>query len=110
VIRIRTLMNSSVEEVISFKCCNLHGLNLEIHLENLAGEPVTVPGSCELVGAREDDRLRIDWLYPPGPYTLRPREPAACYCTLADEIYERYRWIVFRDDRGGEHRAPLKSG
>ncbi len=108
-IRIRPIMNSSVEEVISFKCCNLHGLNLEIHLENLEDEPVTVPGGCELVGEREEDRFRIDFLYPPGPYTLRPRDPLACYCSLADEIFERYRWIVFRDRRGREHRAPLRS-
>jgi hypothetical protein len=109
VIDIRLFMNSSVEEVISFKCCNLHGLNLEIHLKNIGEMPVTVPGGCELVGEREEERFRIDYLYPPGPYTLQPGEPRACYCTLAEEIYERYRWIVFRDHRGREHRAPLTS-
>jgi len=106
-IRIRLFMNSSVEEVISYKCCNLHDLNLEIHLENRGEDPVRVPGACELVGEREEDRLRIDFLYPPGPYTLPPGEPVACYCTMLDETYQRYRWIVFRDERGREHRAPL---
>lgn len=107
-IDIRVIMNSSVEEVLSFRCCNLHDQNMEIHLKNLEEGPVTVPGSCDLVGETEEDRFRIDTLFPPGPYTLQPGEPLACYCTLLDEVFERYRWIVFRDDRGREHRAPLR--
>ena len=107
-IRIKVFMNSSVEEVLSFKCCNMHDQNLEIHLTNLTDEPVTVAGSCDLVGENEGDVFRLDTLNPPGPYTLRPGEPLACYAMLLDEIYERYRWVVFRDDRGREHRAPLK--
>ncbi len=107
-IRIKVFMNSSVEEVLSFKCCNLHDLNLEIHLTNLTDEPMTVDGSCDLVGENEGETYRIDYLYPPGPYTLLPGEPLACYGTLPDEVYERYNWVVFRDDRGCEHRAPLR--
>ena len=106
-IGIRVFMNSAVEEILSFKCCNLHDQNLEIHLENRENQPVTVPGCCELVAEEDDDRYRIDTLYPPGPYVLDPGEVRACYGTLTDQVYEQYRWIVFRDGRGGEHRAPL---
>jgi len=107
VIDIKVIMNSSVEEVISFKCCNLHDQNMEIHLKNLDEQPLTVPGSCDLVGEDEEERFRIDYLFPPGPYTLQPGELVACYCTLLDEVFERYQWIVFLDDQGREHRAPL---
>jgi len=109
-IRIRVFMNSSVEAVLSFKCCSMHDRNLEIHLTNLTGEPVTLAAGCELRDGRGEAPHRIDALFPAGPYRLLPGEPLACYGTLLDEIYDRYDWIVFRDDRGREHRAPLRQG
>jgi len=107
-IEIKVIMNSAVEEILSFKCCNLHGLNLEIHLTNPGPDPLTVHGHCELRGEKEDDRYGIENLFPPGPYRLPPGEPLACYGSLADEVFGRYRWIVFRDLAGGEHRARLR--
>ena len=106
-IEIKVIMNSSVEEVLSFKCCNLHGQNMEILLKNLGEEPLTVHGSCELLDNGQQERLRVDYLFPPGPYTLLPGEPLACYCSMADEVFNRYAWIVFRDTRGNEHRSSL---
>jgi len=108
-IEIKVFMNSAVEEVLSFKCCNLHGQNMEIHLKNTGEEPLTVPGACELVGTDEEKRLRIENLFPPGPYQLPPGEPLACYCSLEDEVFCRYSWIVFQDAQGQEHRAPLNA-
>ncbi len=106
-LEIKVLMNSSIEEILSFKCCNLHDQNMEIHLKNLGPDSLTVPGLCELVGENEEDRFRIETLFPVGPYNLPPGEVVACYCTLADETYARYGWIVFRDTEGREHRAEL---
>ena len=51
-IDIKVIMNSSVEEVLSFKCCNLHDQNLEIHLKN---RPPSIHADRELLG-RADDR------------------------------------------------------
>jgi|YNPNPStandDraft_1061719.scaffolds.fasta_scaffold03771_4 hypothetical protein len=105
-LKIDVIMNSSVEEVLAFKCCHLMDQNLEIHVTNLAREPVRVKNSCELV--RGEERLRIDYLYPPGGYTIQPGDTVAFYCTLSDEVFERYESIVFRDDRGREHTAALR--
>lgn len=105
-LELRVIMNSAVEEVLSFKCCNLHGQNFEIHLRNLGTDPVTVPSSCELEG--DEGRLRIDTLYPAGEYTLAPGEVRACYCSLDEGIYDTYRSIVFTDTQGREHRSPLR--
>ena len=105
-IEIKVLMNSAIEEVLSFKCCNLHGLNMEIHLKNLDSEPVTVPNVCELLDA-EGEKLRINNLYPVGPYTLPPGESLACYSSLPEEMFTRYQWIIFRDTLNREHRAPV---
>lgn len=106
VLKIDVIMNSSIEEVLSFKCCNLHDQNCEIHLKNLGGEPIRVPSSCELVG--EGTKFRVDHLYPGGIYTIAPGEVTACYCTLAEEAVSKYQSIVFTDTEGKEYRAPLR--
>jgi len=105
---IKVIMNSPVEEILAFKCCHMLDQNLEIHLKNLGQEAVSVPSSCELVGER--DRMRIDYLYPQGGYLVQPGEIVAFYCSLQDEVFEKYRSIVFRDALGREHTAPLRSG
>jgi hypothetical protein len=107
VIGIKVIMDSSVEEVLSFKCCNLHGLNMEIHLTNHGSEPITVNSSCELVDEQGGVSHRIDHLYPPGPYTLVPGEPLACYCSMQEEVLRKHAWIVFEDRGGGKHRCRL---
>ena len=106
-LEIHVIMNSSIEDVLSFKCCNLHDQNLEIHLKNIGSHPISVPNSCELVGDR-GERFRLDTLYPWGTYTIPPGEMTAYYCTLAEEIYARYESIVFTDTEGREHLAPLR--
>jgi hypothetical protein len=105
-LEIRVIMNSSIEDVLAFKCCNLHDQNFEIHLKNLGEHPITVPNSCELIG--EEGRFRLDTLYPAGAYTILPGEMSACYCTLAEEVYDKCRSIVFTDIDGREHLAPLR--
>jgi hypothetical protein len=107
-LEIHVIMNSSIEDVLSFKCCNLQDQNLEIHLTNLGSDPITVPNSCELVSER-GERFRIDTLYPGGDYTIPPGEVTACYCMLAEEIYGRYDSIVFTDTEGREHLAALRA-
>ena len=105
-LEIIVIMNSSIEDVLSFKCCNLHDQNFEIHLKNLGRHPITVPSSCELIG--EEGRLRLDTLYPGGTYTISPGEVTACYCALAEDAYDKYRAIVFTDTEGREYLAPLR--
>jgi hypothetical protein len=105
-LEIRVIMNSSIEEVLSFKCCNLHDQNCEIHLKNIGTEPIRVPSSCELTS--EDSEIRIDTLYPGGTATIAPGETAACYCTLDEAVFSRYQSIVFTDTEGRRYRAPLE--
>ena len=105
-LEIHVIMNSSIEDVLSFKCCNLHDQNCEIHLKNLGTDPITVPSSCELIG--EEEEFRLDTLYPGGTYTVAPGEVTACYCTLAEEIFAKYQSIVFTDTEGRKYSAPLR--
>ncbi|MGW8321268.1 MAG: hypothetical protein ACWGSD_06920 [Thermodesulfobacteriota bacterium] len=105
-LEISVIMNSCIEEVLSFKCCNLHDQNCEIHLKNIGADPIRVPSSCELIG--EDSGFRIDTLYPGGIYTIAPGEVTACYCSLAEEVFTQYQSIVFTDTEGREYLAPLR--
>ncbi len=105
-LEIHVIMNSSIEDVLSFKCCNLHDQNCEIHLKNLGTDPITVPSSCELIG--EEGKFRLDTLYPGGTYTVTPGEVTACYCTLAEDVYDKYQSIVFTDTEGRKYSAPLR--
>ncbi len=106
-LEIRVIMNSSIEDVLSFKCCNLHDQNCEIHLKNIGPDPITLPCACELV--RGDSRLRIDTLYPGGICTIAPGEVAAFYCTLEEEVFSEYESIAFFDTEGREYMAPLQA-
>jgi len=105
-LEIRVIMNSSIEDVLSFKCCNLHDQNCEIHLKNIGPDPITVPSACELIGG--EGRFQLDTLYPGGTYTVAPGEVTACYCTLAEDVYGKHQAIVFTDTEGREHRSPLR--
>ena len=105
-LEIHVIMNSSIEDVLSFKCCNLHDQNCEIHLRNTGPDPIQVSSSCELIG--EDSEFRIDTHYPGGPDTIQPGDVTACYCTLGEDVFSRYRTIVFTDTEGRRHSAPLK--
>ena len=105
-LQIRVIMNSSIEDVLSFKCCNLHDQNCEIHLKNRGTEPIRVPSSCELIG--EAERFRLDTLYPAGTCTIAPGDVTAFYCTLDEEVFAKYESIAFTDTEGREHLAPLQ--
>jgi len=104
-LRIKVLMNSNMEEVLDFKCCDLHGQNLEIQVENAGPEPLQVPNSCDLEG--DGGSFRLDFLYPPGLHSLSPGETLAFYCTLDERILSRYRRIVFCDSTGRRHEQAL---
>ena len=104
-LRIKLLMNSSIEEVLDFKCCNLHGQNLEIQVTNAGAEPLLVPSRCDLEG--DQDTLPLDFLYPPGVHPLLPGETLAFYCTLDERVLSQYRRIVFYDSAGRRHEQDL---
>jgi len=104
-LKIKLLMNSSIEEVLDFKCCNLHEQNLEIHVTNAGAAPLEVPSYCDL--ERDQESLRLDFLYPPGVHSLPPGETLAFYCTLDESILSQYRRIVFYDSTGRRHEQSL---
>lgn len=104
-LKIRVIMNSNLEEILDFKCCNLQGQNFEIHLFNPDPEPLMVFNSCELES--ETETIRLNYLYPPGVRLIPPGETVAFYCALDETIINRFQRIVFQDTRGRRHPAKL---
>ena len=96
-LEIKVIMNSSIEEVLSFKCCSLHDQNLEIHLKNKGSTPVAVPSACSLFN--ENEHYQINTLFPVGGFIIMPGETQACYSFLDEEIYLKFQWIVFKDNQ-----------
>ena len=105
-LKIKVIMNSSLEEVLDFKCCNLHEQNLEIHLTNAGPEQLEVKSCCDLES--EAESLRLDYLYPPGLHPLPPGETLAFYCTLDEKVLARFQRIVFYDSQGRRHASEIR--
>ena len=103
-LEVKIIMDSSVEDVIAFKCCSLPDQNLEIHLRNTGGQMATIPGYFVL--ENESERKKIENVYPPGGLRIPPGELAALYCQMDPAEWAQYRTITFFDSDGGSHSFP----
>ncbi len=101
------IMNSSVEEIIGFKCCSLQDQNLEIHLKNKGDRPLTVAPGFILSNGREEKKITN--VYPPGNVHVPPKEAAAIYCSMDDTLWERFSRITFHDAAGAAHTFPTRA-
>ncbi len=105
-LQVKVIMNSSVGEVLAFKCCALPDQNLEVHLQNTGAEPVVLDGSMVLEGQHES--RRIDHLYPPGEIRVPPEDVTAVYCYVDSDGWERYEAVAFQDRSGRVYRFPIR--
>jgi len=107
-IEIRLIMNSDVEDVLSFKtCCGLKAFdqNLEIHVRNRSALPVTIRGYFDLSG--RFGKKRISHLLPGGDLTLEPGELKAFYCTMEETVWAQAFSAEFFDDAGRCYEIPV---
>ena len=107
-LKIKVIMNTSMEAVLDFKCCHLAGQNCEFHVTNAGRETLVVPSHCDLEG--EGGVERIPNLYPPGEHPLRPGETLAFYCSLDERLLARCRRIIFYDQSGRRYPSILEPG
>ncbi|MBI9074320.1 MAG: hypothetical protein JEZ02_02830 [Desulfatibacillum sp.] len=104
-LEVRVFMNSSVEDVIGFKCCNLPDQNLEIHVINNGAEPVRAPSRFVL--EKDGENVELLTVYPPGGQLVQPHEAAAFYCTMDEEEWKSYSSITAFDAQGNPYKASL---
>ncbi len=102
---VKVFMNTSVEDVIGFKCCNIQDQNLEIHVRNLGSSPMKVPSSFVLESKTE--KVDLKTVYPPGGQLVQPGEAAAFYCSMDEDDWKTYIAITAFDDQGRPYRASL---
>jgi hypothetical protein len=107
-LEIRFIMNSSAEDILSFKtCCGLKMFdqNLEIHLINQGRDPVVVP-SCFDLETSEGVR-RFDNLVPSGDLRIEPGEIKAFYCFMDETLWKRTGRVIFYDRDGNRYPVPI---
>ncbi|MFH1888095.1 MAG: hypothetical protein ABIM40_15520 [Pseudomonadota bacterium] len=104
----RFYMNSGIEDVLAFKCCNMADQNLEIHVENLGTETVFVAPRMILSGGGQE--YVVNNLYPPGGWTLAPGETGAFYVSLDPDLWDRYHTVELTDGRGARHCFSIVKG
>jgi len=107
-LEIKPIMNSTSEDVLSFRtCCSIRvwDQNLEIHVVNRGDKPVQVPSYCDIEG--EGKTWRIHTLLPAGTHTIAPGELKAFYCFMDEKDWNKARRILFYDVQGNPYAAEL---
>ena len=107
-LEIRLIMNSAVEDILSFKtCCGLKMFdqNLEIHLINRGPGPVVVPSHFDL--ETSEGVRRFDHLLPSGDLRIEPGEIKAFYCSMDENLWGKSRGLVFYDQEGHRYPVPI---
>ena len=105
-LKIKPIMNSSSEDVLSFKtCCSIRAWdqNLEIHIKNEGDSQVVVPSYFDLESPQ--GIRRFDTLIPNGEQKIGPKELVSFYCFMDEEVWKKAERIVFYDSSG--KRYPL---
>jgi hypothetical protein len=104
---ISIFMNTSMEEVIAFKCCALPDQNLEIHLHNSGTETIVVTSRFVLDNGPKP--LTITAVYPPGGIKLAPGQTAAIYTSMDERVWAQYRSISFEEQGGRLHNFAINT-
>ncbi len=105
-LKVKIIMNSVMEEILAFRCCNIPNQNLEMHVDNTGDQPVTVPGRFTL--ENENGILECSHLFPPWGQTIEPGTGAAFYCSMDESEWERYQTLTIFDGEGNTYRFSTK--
>jgi len=98
-------MNSDIEEVLEWKCCNISGLNLELIFHNTSEESVPAPNAFFL--ETDEEKIAVNTIYPPWPQDILPRDYASIYCNMDDALWNSSHTLVIKDKHDAEKRYPI---
>ncbi len=104
-IELTAIINSEVEEILSFRCCNMHGLNLELLIKNNGSLPVEIENYFILWS--EKASLKCEHLYPPHSRMVAPCEHTTFYTSMDERIWDQHQEISVYDTSGTEYRFPI---
>ena len=104
-LKLTIIMNSDIEEILEFKCCNLLEMNLELIFQNIGEVPMAVPNGFILESNTE--REVFNNIYPPWKQIMAPGEVASIYCSMDETVWDRYRDVIIADPQGTELSFPI---
>ncbi len=104
-ISVKVSINSSCEDVLEMKCCNLAGMNLEITIYNHGPHPIVIASEMELIGAQTSEPL--PYLYPHGLQTIAPRDLLSFYCPFDEHRFKNFAKVVVKDCEGKRCQATI---
>ena len=104
-LNIAIIVDSPVEAVLDFKCCQLAGLNIEVLVRNQGPVPATVGGPLRFTAA--DGSAGYLDLYPFGLVAVAPGDVAALYGSMdADRLRQCHRFTLC-DGAGRVHAGRI---
>jgi hypothetical protein len=107
-VKINIIMNTSMEEVLAFKCCSLPDQNLEVQIENNLDHPVEI---CNfLVLKNDNESLKVEHVYPPWHQRVVPHDICAFYCNMDENIWKRYNSLEVVDTNGNVYCKSYRQG
>lgn len=105
-LEVKIIMNSVMEEVLAFRCCNIPDQNMEMHVNNVGDQPVIVPG--RIVLENEKDSMDCSHLFPPWDQKILPGEGVAFYCSMDESDLEKYSALTVFDTEGNTYKFSTK--
>jgi hypothetical protein len=99
-VKVNVIMNTSMGEVLAFKCCALPDQNLEVQIENKQDRPIEIRNFFVL--KNDEESLRIEHVYPPWHQRIAPNDICAFYCNMDEAVWKRFNRLSVMDAEGNE--------
>jgi hypothetical protein len=106
-IKINIIMNTSMEEILAFKCCTLPGQNLEVQIKNTSTRPVTIRNYFIL--KNDTEVLKVEYVYPPWHQKVAPNDICAFYCSMDETVWRNYNVLELTDKDGNTFSESYQS-
>jgi hypothetical protein len=104
-VTVKVIMNTSMEDILAFKCCSLPNQNLEIHIINASGKPVVVQNWFFL--KNDTETIKVEYVYPPHFQTIQPNDICAFYCNMDETLWKKYHTLIMTDVAGNEYPTAI---
>ena len=105
-ITLNIIMNTSMEDILAFKCCALPNQNLEVHVVNGTEKPVTMKSQFFLMN--DEETLTVENIYPPLRQTIAPRDLSAFYCSMDESVWEKFHTLQMVDVDGNRYEKAIE--
>ena len=104
-ITLNVIMNTSMEEVLAFKCCALPNQNLEVHVVNGSEKPLVMKSEFLLIN--DEETFTVENVYPPFRQTIPPKDICAFYSSIDETDWRKYHTFQMVDMEGNRYEKAI---